>query len=471
MNLPPLDPRPESVPPAPLRPAFEVFDPIRPIDLLPLDARPFRARPGRAAPAGRDPFDVRALQPLPRLVCLADVSARNVSWLWPGRVPIGKVTLIVGDPGVGKSLIALDVAARVTRGAPWPDERVESQETRVEGQSPNSGSPPSTLDPRLSASVLLLSAEDDLADTIRPRLEALEADCTRIIALVAAQTPTPPLLTPNSRLPAPSAFDLSRDVALLDRLLDARPDCRLVIVDPISAYLGRAVENVNAEVRRIIAPLAQLAARRRLAVVAISHLRKQQGAAIHRAMGSLAFVAAARAAWLVVKDPGSKDSGKRARRLLLPIKNNFAGDATGLAFTIEPRSPGALPGGSPAASPIICWSAEPINMAADDALAPAKRATGRPSDERDEAARWLETQLAAGARPSADLEELAVANGFKLPTLRRAFRDLGGEAVRIGFGPLGEWFWRLPGIGEQNPQPTSDHLWPDWLKNYMRPEC
>ena len=109
-----------------------------------------------------------------------------------------------------------------------------------------------------------------------------------------------------------------------------------MIVDPISAYLGRAIENINVEVRRIMQAFNDLAARRRVAILAISHLRKQQGAAMHRSMGSLAFVAAARATWLIAKDPQNP-----ARRLMLPLKNNFGTDTTGLAFTIQlPLPPG-----------------------------------------------------------------------------------------------------------------------------------
>ena len=145
--------------------------------------------------------------------------------------------------------------------------------------------------------MLLLSAEDDLADTIRPRLETLGADCSRIITVTTSDAADSTLALPH--------FDLL--IPLLDRALDSAPDCRLVIIDPISAYLGRAVENINAEVRRVMTAFNKLAARRRLAILAISHLRKQQGAAMHRSMGSLAFVAAARAAWLIAKEPATND--------------------------------------------------------------------------------------------------------------------------------------------------------------------
>jgi len=387
---------------------------------------------GEATRSATPPQDSTAL-------CLADLPSQNVDWLWPGRIPIGKVTLLVGDPGVGKSLVALDIAARVTRAAPWPDQssrhtpyaETEPQDDRP--ATPNADAPPSH-DPSFvirhseirhsPSSVLLLSAEDDLADTVRPRLEAAGADCSRIIAL-----------------PFGAGIDF-------DRLLENRTDCRLVIIDPLSAYLGRGVENFNSEVRRWIAPLAALAARRRLAVLAVHHLRKQQASALHRTMGSLAFVAAARAAWLVAPDPADAQ-----RRLLLPVKNNLAALGGPLSFAIMAAGPDE--------QPVIAWSSDALALTADEALRPPKKEMGRPSFERDDAVRWLQQALSLGAKPADNIERRARAHGLRLITLRRAFRELGGEAVKIGWGPLGEWYWRLPGVGEQEPTPTLEQIWED----------
>ena len=104
------------------------------------------------------------------VVCLADVKPMPVELLWPGRVALGKVTLLAGDPGLGKSLVTLDMAARVSRGVAWPDDPT------ADGQA---------------GSVVLLSAEDDLADTIRPRLDAAGADNNRITALTAVRHSDP----------------------------------------------------------------------------------------------------------------------------------------------------------------------------------------------------------------------------------------------------------------------------------------
>jgi hypothetical protein len=287
--------------------------------------------------------------------------------------------------------------------------------------------------------VLLLTAEDDLADTVRPRLEALGADAAKVVAIPAIPgqhvdaTINYSLSGHDIHSTKPlrdRAFELRRDLARLDQLLRAMPDCRLVIVDPISAYLGDINEQANSEVRGLMLPLAALAQQHNLAVLAVTHLRKKEGAAIYRAMGSLAFVAAARAAWLVAKDPKQPQ-----RRLFLPLKNNLAADTSGLAFTIE---------SDPTTSqPIIHWSLEPIDTSAET-IAGNARPRGRPDTESEDAKNWLRNRLANGPAPARDVQEEADAHGISKATVRRAFRELRGEAVKTGFGIFGEWMWQLP---------------------------
>ncbi|HEY2414663.1 MAG TPA: AAA family ATPase [Pirellulaceae bacterium] len=421
---------------------------------------------------------------------LESIAHHGVQWLWPRRVPIGKVTLLVGDPGLGKSLVALDIAARVSTGAPWPDEAPRSQNSTL--PTPDSelslSTTPLPPEPRtlnLPASVLLLSAEDDLADTIRPRLDAAGADCSRIMVI-------PSFLGSSCDGAVPREHELRRDLARLRTLIEAMNNCRLIIIDPISAYLRGSANSVT-EVRSLLVPLAQLAQERGVAIVAVSHLRKQDGAALHRTMGSLAFVAAARAAWVICADPTcsgttspgptysaqpspfpmsqdgamaaplgadltSQELTRSERRLMLPMKSNLAARTTGLAFTVESKSVPRAESTAQSASydspesdapPIIRWSAEPVRLTADEGLSGRLRSMGRPSTDREDAARWLRTAMAVGLRAASDVEDDALANGFRLHTLRRAFRDLGGEATRIGFGPLGQWFWKLPSIDGQ----------------------
>ncbi len=377
------------------------------------------------------PRDVLHAERIAGAVRLTDVKPTNIRWLWPGRIPLGRVTLLVSDPGIGKSLLTLDIAARVSRGAAWPDQEGESGRWG-EGENPSplasriSPSPPLPVSP---SSVLLLTAEDDLADTIRPRLEALGADCSRILAI--SNVPG------ENAKDVPRAFALNRDLARLSNLLNAIPDCRLLIIDPISAYLGNTNEHSNADIQSLLAALATLAREREIAVILVSHLRKKEGAAIYRTMGSLAFVAASRAAWLLCKDPADAN-----KRFLLPIKNNLAPDITGLAYTIELSANHRVP--------VIRWSPDAVHTTAE-ALVGCARLNGRPDDERQHAIAWLQERLANGPRATRDLKQEADANAISTRTLYRAFRELGGTAVRQGPFPFGQWMWKLPGVDCQNP--------------------
>jgi hypothetical protein len=353
-----------------------------------------------------------------QMVRAADVPTRPVEWLWPGRVAVGKVTLLVGDPGLGKSLVALDIAARVSRGAHWPDELVESQETTVKSQASASGSQLSTLDSRPSASAVLLSAEDDLADTIRPRLEAHAADCDRVFVLT-------------------SVADLRHDFDQLQAAINRMPNCRLIVIDPINAYVGPTDSHFHTIVRKILAPLTKFATAQRIAVLAVTHLRKHDGAAIYRATGSMGFVALARAVWTICRDrehPG--------RRLMLPLKNNLSSAACGLAYTIEPHPN--------LGAPVIRWGPEPVDTAADEAL--AARARGPMAEEKIAAGQWLRQVLTTlGPRPANDLIEEGNQRGFNSRTLQRAIHAIGGHTEKRGF--LEGWWWSLPPTAAKNPPP------------------
>lgn len=371
-----------------------------------------------AAPVVETRADSPKTSGAPIIVELADVKPEPVSWLWPGRIALGKLSLIAGDPGLGKSFLTLDIAARVSRGAQWPDRRGET--------NPAGG-------------VVLLSAEDDPADTIRPRLDAAGADVTRI-ALLQAVT----VLDRDSGTAGEAFFSLATDLAALETAIARKADCRLVIVDPVSAYLHGIDSHVNADVRSVFGPLADLASRRRVAIVAVTHLRKGEGAAIYRAMGSLAFVAAARAVWAVGKD--HKDPTGR-RRLFLPVKNNISADGTGLAFRLEPADNKTA---------VIAWHAEPVTTSADEALTSSDRRRGPEPEAQEAAVEWLQERLQHGQKPVKEIREQAHEAGFSWPTLRRAKDALKIRAAKIGFGGSGEWAWRLPAKALTSPSSTNN---------------
>lgn len=345
----------------------------------------------------------------PVIVRLSDVKPEPVAWLWPGRIALGKLTLIAGDPGLGKSFLTLDMAARVSRGWEWPD-------------APGVATTP--------GGVVLLSAEDGVADTIRPRLDAAGADVARIVALEAIRS-----VGDNGRESA-RTFDLSRDLPALESAIRSVEGCRLVVIDPVTAYLGGVDSHKNAEIRGLLAPLGAIAERHRVAMVAVTHLNKSGGGpAIYRAMGSLAFAAAARAAWAV-----SKDKDDPRRRLLLPIKNNIAPDTGGLAYRIEPLGVDGCPA--------VAWEPDAVNVSADDALA-SDRDEGGGRTERDDAAEWLADLLAHGPRSARDVERDARDAGYSIATVRRAKAAIGVVSRKPAFG--GPWEWTLP-VQDAQPQ-------------------
>lgn len=330
--------------------------------------------------------------------CLKDVQPEAIRWLWPDRIALGKLTLIAGDPGLGKSMVTVALAAVVSTAGRWP----------VDGTTAPIGE------------VIMLSAEDDAADTIRPRLDAAGADVSRVYELEAVRIE-------GKDGPEEQPFSLREDVAILDDLLTRRPDVRLVTIDPVSAYLGSVDSHNNAEVRALLAPLAKLAARHGVAVVAVTHLNKGQGPALYRATGSLAFVAAARAVYAVTKD---KDDD--ARRLVLPIKNNIGPDHGGLAYSIEVADNGA---------PVIGWEPDPVTMTAEEAMAPNDDPEER--DRRQEACEWLRAMLEGGQVAVKQLQDAAKRDGHAWRTVQRAKNEIRACHHMQGFGKDRANYWYL----------------------------
>jgi putative DNA primase/helicase len=341
----------------------------------------------------------------PIITWLEDVEIEKVTWLWDNRIPIGKLTLISGDPCLGKSTFTMDIAARVSSGAPWADSLTIEREP---------------------GGVVILSAEDGLADTIKPRLQAAGAKMKRIISLDAVQRFCDGVETE-------SAFSLGADVPQLREAIQQVEDCRLVIIDPISAYLGSTDSHKDSQVRGLLAPLAKLAEDTGVAIILVAHLNKSNGKkAIYRTGGSIAFTAAMRAAFVVVKD--TKDP---ERRLFLPTKNNLApGDIGGLAYTVEgvniPSDSGDV------SAPVVRIDPEAIDSNADDYMVEPNGDT----DDQDDAAEWLGDTLTGGVLGSTEVFRMARQQGFTNSVIRRAFKRLGGKPKKTSFD--GGWKWELP---------------------------
>jgi putative DNA primase/helicase len=229
--------------------------------------------------------------------------------------------------------------------------------------------------------------------------------------------------------PIPKHFNLATDLNRLDKLLSDLKDVALVIIDPISAYLGKTDSHKTAEVRALLAPLSKLAEKHNVAVLCVSHLNKGgSGEALLRITGSLGFVAAARAAYLVAKD---KDDDHK--RLFLPMKNNLGDDWSGLSFTIE----SSLIDKNIKTSHIV-WSSEIISTTADEALAYQAKSQ-ETKNTRDEEQAFLRDLLIDGSRPATAIKEAAKEAGYAWRTIERAKKDLGIKPVQID----GHWVWSL----------------------------
>ena len=366
-------------------------------------------------------MSVRCLEGEPELEAvvrsLADVQLEKLNWLWPWRIANGKFTLMVGDPGLGKSLVALDIAARVSRGVEWPE---------------GSSSAP-------QGSVLLLNGEDDVADTVVPRLTALGADLSQIKVVEGVRTP-------DGR--QETSFTLAHHLEQLEWALVGMENPRLVVIDPISSFLRGLDSNSNAVVRRMLGQLGDLAQRWQISILAVTHFAKDNcGYSLRGAFGSMAFVAAARGVWLVAPDP--LDS---SRRLLLQLKNNLGRCASGLAFRMDSSECEA--------APVVQWESEPVKLTADEIVKLA-RTLMRNSDQilrkapREEAAECLAELLADGPRMGRHLLSDAEKQGFAERTIRRALRDMGAQARRCD---MGEYYYSLPGQEKDVPE-TDVWLW------------
>jgi hypothetical protein len=320
----------------------------------------------------------------------SDVAPVPVEWLWPRYLARGKLAVLDGDPEQGKSLLTIDLIARLGIGRSLPDGST--------GPAP--------------AAALLLSAEDDVADTVRPRAEAAGANLDR-------------LLVPSfgDRLPR-----LPADIPALEDLITTGA-AALVVIDPFLAFVPPEVSaNLDQCVRQVLTPLAGLAARTNCAVLLVRHLSKApRRRAAHRGQGSMGIVAACRTALFATPAP----AGGPATHALCVSKTNMGHRPPALGYRIVD---------APCGRPVIEWTG-PIAANADDLSTDAA-----PLRPRDRAIDWLRHELANGPRKVAELYADAAAQGIPEKTLERAKSELGATAQRIWnrTHDRGEWYWFDP---------------------------
>lgn len=343
----------------------------------------------------------------------ASIKPEAVRWLWDGYLARGKLHVLAGAPGTGKTMIALALAATVSTGGSWPN-----------GTNCEPGN------------VLLWSAEDDIADTLAPRLIAMGADMRRIR-----------FVGDKSTMQGREPFDPARDMPMLLRAVADAGEIMLLIVDPIvSAVAGDS--HKNAEVRRGLQPLVDVGQKLGAAVLGISHFSKGTAGreVIERVTGSLAFGALARVVLAAAKRSDDDGGG----RILARAKSNIGPDGGGFAYDL---APGSIPAYPEIAVHVLQWggalegSARELLASAEDAGDPGERTTA------DEAASWLATLLTeeGGQVDRRDVMRAAQAMGFKERTVHRAREMLGLIVVQTGFGKNKRSLWKR----SETPMPAN----------------
>lgn len=341
----------------------------------------------------------------PVLVKGNDVAPQQVEWLWQDKIPLGKISLVVGNPGLGKSFLSLFIAARVSSGLPWP--HTEDKNIKI-------------------GSVLILADEDDIADTIIPRLHAAEADVSKIHFIKGVKVKDKDDIL---------FFNLKQYMSVLQKAVETVDGVRLIIIDPISAYMGNINTNDNSEVRSVLNPLCEFAAKYKVAVLGISHLNKNSTLEIaYRIIGSMAYTATARATWVLMEDKEDRE-----RKKLLPSKNNIAKNPKGLSFRLR----SVMVGEKKEIESAVCeFESEMLEESADEAFQVVSEDNSVPKP-RDEAKDWLMSFLLEGAKTSKEVWTEAEKKGFSKKTLDRAKQEMKVRHTYKGSGSEREVMWEL----------------------------
>src|SRR5262245_51788575 len=328
----------------------------------------------------------------------ADTEMTRVNWLWSNHLARGKLTMLAGDSALGKSQISINFTAALTKTGEWPD-----------GDTAPTGN------------VIILSAEDAINDTIVPRLAAAGADLSRVHCLKCVRVDG-----------KAQSFNIQTNMNLIAQKLRAVGNVALVIIDPVTAYLGSEIDSHRVtDVRAALLPLEQFAAQLDVAVLCIAHPPKAPSTkALNFIAGSVAFTPAPRLAFMAIEDPESP-----GRNLLLAVKNSLGRKADGLGYTIVSAFVG--PEESILTSRIE-WDDQPITMTADEVL--RAHAEKNKTKAKDEAEGFLRAKMQPGQNYSAsDIKQQATAAGIAERTLYRARENLGIKKSKNGFG--GKVWW------------------------------
>lgn len=313
------------------------------------------------------------------ILSFADIDAEEVEWLWYPYVPYGKVTILQGDPGTGKTMFMLALVARLTNGA----------------------GPPFSEEPAEPITVIYQTAEDGLADTIKPRLERAGADCSRVKLILEKQH-----------------YLTFGDPRLEEAVL--QENARLLILDPLSAYAGAEVNmNQSNEVRRAIRPLYDMAQRTGCAVVLVTHMNKAEGVSpLYRTSGSIDVAGSVRSILTVLKYERS-----RTRRIVVPVKSNLAPIGDGILFDLSDR---------------VEW----VGQMEADADSLLNGCSDKPTavSKQSQAAEELPLLLQNGPLPQKEIVSYFEQQGISKRTAELAKNALCIKSIRVQDG----WCWALP---------------------------
>ncbi len=317
----------------------------------------------------------------------SQIQRENVDWLWPGRLAIGKITILDGDPDVGKSTLTCDIGGALTTRAPLSGGHCLDK----------------------AAGVVFVNAEDGASDVIRPRLEAAGADLSKCVIVTPEEGP---MIIPTT----------------LDRLnyFVSLADVELVVIDPLFAYLPPGKNSWNDQhMREVLTPLKTWAEKMGVAVLIIRHPNKGKDMkAMYRGGGSIGIIGAARFGLFAAKHPEDSDL-----RVLSSSKCNIGRKSSSLAFRIVEDDANPEVG-------VVEWMGE-IDLTADDLVG-----YGKPTNEReiDVAIAFLLGLLAGGPIKSTDVIERARKVRISKRTLDRAKYKLGVRSRKNG----SQWYWELP---------------------------
>lgn len=311
-----------------------------------------------------------------KLINMEDIKCENVEWLWYPFVPYGKITIIQGDPGEGKTTLVLQMIAKLTRG-----ETIINSETKE------------------PINVIYQTAEDGLSDTIKPRLVAANADCSKVLVIDDKETPL-------------TMLDVRLEKAI------SETGARLVVLDPIQGFLGADVDMHRAnEIRPVMKHIAEIAEKYRCAIILVGHMNKNSnGKSSYRGLGSIDFQAAARSVLIVGRVKGEPEV-----RVVCHVKSSLAPEGKSIAFRLDKEEG-------------FQWIGE-YDVSVDDLLAADNR-----GQKVREAKEFLKEILKSGSMTQKEISEEAENHGIKNKTLWNAKSDLKVESVKIG----NQWFWMLP---------------------------